>query len=331
MRKISVGRLTLGIVLAILGIALLLDINYGRDALQTVVKYWPVALILLGLEYVVASRDPESTARVSAGSIIAMAVLLCLAWVYVEAPVAFLGFQGFGFSFPGQEEYVIELPVNEAFGTASTRVNVEAIHDVTITGSTENSVAGTARITVRARTTAEAKRVAEELRVVGRPSGSTLYIEVSRPKDLSRFVSIQPSFVLTMPSAGSVASNTISGNTSISGITGDVNVDSISGNVTIDAMPASVSANVISGNVTMTLNSDMKSVYAKTISGHILINAPAGTGGSINFGSVSGNVQTSLPGIEVTSSPGRRSASGKFGTGVTTIQMNTVSGDAIIR
>ncbi|HEX2987829.1 MAG TPA: DUF4097 family beta strand repeat-containing protein [Chloroflexota bacterium] len=331
MRKISVGRLTLGLILAVLGIALLLDINYGRDTLQTVVKYWPVALILLGLEYVVASRDPESTARVSIGSIIAMAVVLCLAWVYVEAPVSFLGFQGFGFSYPGQEEYVIELPVNEAFGTASTRVNVEAIHDVTITGSADNSVVGTARITVRARTIADAKRVAEQLRVVGRPSGSTLYIEISKPSDLTRFISIQPSFVLTMPSTGSVTSNTISGDTSIAGITGDVSVDSISGNILVDGAPSSVSANAISGNVHVTLNSGMKSVYAKTISGEILINAPEGTGGNMTFSSVSGNVETRLSGIQVTSSPGRRTASGRFGTGDTTIQLNTVSGGAVIR
>ena len=331
MRKISVGRLTLGIVLAVLGVALLLDMNYGRDALDTVVRYWPVALILLGLEYVLASRDPENTARVSIGSIIAMAVILCMAWVYVEAPISFMGLSHFGFNYPGQEEYVVELPVNEAFGTASTRVNVEAIHDVIISGTTESAVTGIATITVRARTTSEAKQVAEQLTVEGRPSGSTLYIEINRPENLSRFVSIQPSFTLYMPFAGSVTSKTISGETRIAGIQGDLTVDSISGDIVLDAMPASVTANLISGSLNMTLNSGMKNVYAKMISGGVLINAPVGTGGSVNFTSVSGSVVSSLPGIQNSSSPGRHTASGQFGTGATNIQITTVSGSATVR
>lgn len=330
MRTTSVGRLTLGVVLAVLGVALLLDMNYGQNTLDIVVRYWPGALILLGLEYVIASRDPENRTRVSVGSIIFLAVALCLAWVYVEAPGSFWGLPNFGFSYPGQEQYTVELPVNEAFGTASTRLSVEAIHDVTVTGGEGNAVTGTAVVTVRARSTSEARRVAEELRVTARPSGSTLYLEVSRPQDLSRFVSIQPSFTISMPAGGSLIAKTVSGSMRISGVTGDVSVDNVSGSITLDGMPSSVDADLVSGSITMGLNSDTKSVDIDAVSGSVRINAPAGTGGTVDFSSVSGGVDTSFSGIQETSKPGRRTATGQFGSGKTDIKVNTVSGSLSI-
>jgi len=330
MRTTSVGRLTLGVALAVLGVALLLDMNYGQNALGIVVRYWPAALILLGLEYVIASRDQENRTRVSAGSIVLLAVVLCLAWVYVEAPVSFWGFPHFGISLPGQEQYVVELPVNEAFGTASTRLNVEAIHDVTITGSAGNAVTGTAVVTVRARSQSEAKRVAEQLRVTARPSGSTLYLEVSRPENLSRFVSIQPAFTISMPASGNLIVKTVSGEVYIAGVSGNVSVDNVSGSVTLDGMPASVDADVVSGSLRMTLNSDMESVDVDMVSGSVHIDAPEGTGGTVDFSSVSGSVNTSFSGIQETSKPGNRTATGQFGTGNTRIKVDTVSGSLSI-
>ena len=330
MRTTSVGRLTLGVVLAVLGVALLLDMNFGQNALSIVVRYWPAALILLGLEYVLASRDPENRTKVSAGSIVLLAVALCLAWMYVEAPVSFWGFHNFGFSFPGQAQYTVELPVSEAFGTASTRLSVEAIHDVTITGAAGNAVTGTAEVTVRARSVSEARQVAEQLRVTARPSGSTLYLEVSRPDSLSRFVSIQPSFTISMPSTGSLSVRTVSGRTHIVGVTGDVSINSVSGGVSLDEMPASVDADLISGSLTMTLNQDMEFADINTVSGSVSIDAPDGTGGTVDFGSVSGSVDTSFSGIQETSKPGRRTATGEFGTGTTRIKVNSVSGSLSI-
>lgn len=331
MRKTSVGRLTLGIVLAVLGIALLLDLNYGQNVLEKVVRYWPVALIFLGLEYVLAARDPENQARVSVGAIVLMGVVLSFAWVYVEAPVSFWGLGDFGFSYPGQEQYVVEIPVDEPFGTASTRLNVEAIHDVTVTGTTGDKVAGTATVIVRARTVSEAKRVGEQLRVEARPSGSTLYLEVERPEGLSKFVSIQPSLTIAMPSDGDLTAKTVSGEMRISGISGDVVANNVSGRVALDGLPSSVEVDVVSGSVDMALNSKMTSVNITTVSGGVLIDAPEGTGGSVDFSSVSGSVNSSEKGIENTRRPGKNTAAGEFGTGFTDIRVRTVSGSLTIR
>ncbi|MGE5580539.1 MAG: DUF4097 family beta strand repeat-containing protein [Bacillota bacterium] len=338
MRKIGVGRLTLGLVLALLGISLLLDLNYGYSTLETVVRYWPAVLILLGLEYLLVARDPESSARLSFGAVLALIILVFLATAYVEFP-GFVGFADFGWSFPGQEQYTIELPVDEQFGAEMSRLDIEAVHDVIVRGTDGDRVQGTARLTVRARTANEAKRVAEQIRVVGRPSGSTLYIEIDRPDDASKLVSIQPSFELSMPRRGNLESETISGDTEISGITGDVSIKSISGKIVLDDKPSSVRADLISGDLQMTLNPDMKTARVKTISGDVLINVPPGTGGNLDFSSVSGSLDFtsvsgtpgSSSGIRTTTNPGRRTATGSFGTGSTDVDINTVSGDAVIR
>lgn len=338
MRKISVGRLTLGLVLAVLGISLLMDFNFGYSTLEIVVQYWPVVLILLGLEYVLKARNPESSARISFGSVLALIILLGLAAAYVGVP-GIVHISTFGWSFPGQEQYTIEIPIDEHFGAATQRLNIEAIYDVTVTGTDGDKVQGVARVAVRARNATEAKRVAEQLQVVARPSGSTLYIEVSRPGNLSKFISIQPAFHLSMPGTGSIEVKTVSGDVDISGITGDVNVESISGEVVLDDEPSSVRASLISGDLELTLNSEMKSVQAKTVSGDVTINAPAGTGGNLDFSSVSGNLDFSradgapgtFSGITTTNSPGRRRANGKFGSGGTGIDIESVSGDLVIR
>jgi len=59
-------------------------LKHGSESGRSlVVRYWPVALILLGLEYVVASRDRENCVGVSVGSIILLALALCFAGAYV--------------------------------------------------------------------------------------------------------------------------------------------------------------------------------------------------------------------------------------------------------
>jgi hypothetical protein len=329
MRRVSVGRFTLGLVLAILGVALLLDLNYGWNSLDTVIHYWPAVLILLGLEYVLAARDPEQSARVSIGSVVVIAVLLCLAWVY-----SISGFVGnwswIGISYPGQEVYTIELPVNAPF-SGSTRLDVKALRDVVITGTESGAVNGTAAVEVRARTKNEARQVAEKLSVTARPSGQTVYLEIETPENLSKFVAIHPSFSLLVPASASISSHTVSGDTEIANVRGDVVAGSISGEVRVDAAPASVAIDTISGDVSATLDKDTRNLSIKTISGNAVLNAPTGTGGDLSFSAVSGDVSSSLPGIENSRSPGRHTASGRFGTGATSVHMSTVSGNLTIR
>lgn len=333
MRTISVGKLTLGLVLLAVGTAFVLQQNFGYvNAVETVARYWPLAVVALGLEFVFAARDQESRVRVSAGSILGMLLVFGIA--------AAFGIGGFGvymwdgFRVPlisGIEKYTVEVPVNEPFGTGSTKLEIQAIGDITLTGAADHTVAGTASITVRARTQAEARQIAERLSVSSRPVGGTLLIEVPRPSDIPSYVSIQPSYVLSVPSTADVVGKTVSGDTRISGITGNIDVDTVSGNIYLDDLPHSLNVNVVSGDVEATLNKDMTRISINSVSGDVAIEAPEGTGGKLNFGAVSGDVESTLPGISVESKPGHKSASGTFGTGKTTVDVNTVSGDLTIR
>lgn len=332
-RTTSVGRLTLGLVLVAVGIASVLQISFGYvNAVDTVVRYWPLALVLLGLEFILAARDPESRARVSVGSIVVMTLVVAAASAYSVG-----GFQidlGNGLRVPlvsGTESYTVQVPVNEPFGTGSTKLEVQASGDVALTGTADHTVVGTASITVRARSQSEARQVAEKLTVSARPVGGTLVVEVPRPAGIPEYAQIQPSYTLSVPSGANIESKTVSGDTKVTGVTGNIKVSAVSGDVFVDNLPHSLNVDVVSGDVEVTLNKDMTNLAVKSISGDVSISAPAGTGGKLSFNAVSGDVDSSLSGITVTSKPGHKSASGTFGTGVTSVDVSTVSGDITIR
>lgn len=330
MQKKSIGGLTLGLSLMALGCGLLLDRNFGQDVLGTIVRLWPVALILLGIEYLFASRDPENRIRANVPAILTLILVLCLAWAYVQTPYVWSSFgtlriNGFNINV-GQERYEFDVPVEGMSWSGVSRLNVEAVGDVTVTGSDDDSVSGTATISVRARTQAEAKKIAEQVKVETKRSGSTLYIKITRQGSVTTASSVSGSFRLSAPASADVTVNTVSGDVKIEGLGGDVAIDTVSGDIDVDDSPGKIDVNTVSGEVETILGEDMDAFSASTVSGDVRIEAPEGTGGTVDFGSVSGGVKTERSGIDITSNPGRRTASGRFGTGRTAIKVNTISG-----
>jgi len=330
----TVGRYTLGIVLVALGVALALEVCGVTPAFrEEFVKWWPLAIVLLGVEYLLVSRDPEVKVRISGGAVFLTVLVLATAWFYhagsTWSDLFHLG--GFGDFIAGSHTYTVEVPINEAFGTGVTGLSVRAAGDVVVTGEGTGSVTGTATVRVRARTAEQAKRYAEEMKLVPRYSGKTLYLEISRPGSVPAAIGMYPSFVLTVPSDSDLEIRTVSGDIEVDGVCGSLVLDSVSGDVRVDESPVRVSVNMVSGDFEGVLGNDMDELFVKNVSGDVKIEVPAGTGGSVEAKTVSGSITDSKGTLNITKASGRRQASGPLGTGSTAIEVEAVSGDVSFR
>lgn len=326
----TVGRYTLGFVLVALGAALALE-SYGAFPAfrEGFLKWWPLAFVILGVEYIVLSRDPEVNVRISGGAVFLTVLVLASAWVYDVGSAwgGLIRIGGFGDFLAGSNTCTLEAPINEAFGTGVTGLSVRATGDVVVTGEGTGSVTGTATLKVRARTVEEAQRYADEMKLVPRYSGKTLYLEFTRPSSVPASISVLPSFVLNVPEDSDLEVRTVSGDIEVKGVRGRLDLDSVSGDVFVDENPLRVDVNMVSGDFEGVLGSDMDELFVKTVSGDIEIEVPEGMGGTVQARTVSGSISDSGEGLNITKSPGRRQASGSIGAGRTKIDVDTVSGD----
>lgn len=323
----AVGKLTLGVVLVVLGLALASDIYGGTSEMrELLLKWWPLAIVLLGLEYIAVSRNPEVSACLSGGAVFLIILAIGAGVFYGTGSrwSRYIQISDYGnWGITARQGHTYEIEINEAFGTGVTELDVRAIGDVIVNGAPVDSVTGTATITVRGRTVAEAERYAEDIKVVPRYSGKTLYLEVVRPDSVPREVSYAPSFVLTVPESADLDIETVSGRIDISGVTGRLDLNNVSGSVEVDGSPSRVRANVVSGGFDGSLGPQMEEMSVNSVSGSVRIKVPDGTGGSVHAISVSGSIDGNVP---VKQSPGRSEASGNIGNGSTDIDVETVSG-----
>jgi|GEM_PF-1275899 len=330
----TVGKYTLGIVLIAVGLMVVLETAgvapFPRDAFLT---WWPLTIVFLGLEYTLASRDPEVRVRISGGAVFLTVLALGFAWAY----------QAYGWTdliniqYPGNfiagptEAYIYEIPIDEAFGTGVTGLSVSATGGVIVTGTATRSVTGTATVTVRAKSLDEAKQYAGEVKLVPRYSGKTLYLEVHRPGSLAGKASVHSSFVLTVPEDSDLKLSSVSGSVEVQGVRGRLELDCVSADIRLDDSPSRVEVTSVSGDFEGVLGSEMEELSIETVSGDVSIEVPEGTGGSVKAVTVSGSITSPGDVIKASRSGGRRKAEGSVGSGKTAIEIETVSGDVTFR
>lgn len=94
MRTHRVGTITFGCMLIVLGILLIVHLFVPTLTYTAILNYWPVILIVLGIEILVANSRSEKTAFTYDGwSIFLMFMILCftmcmgiLDWLLVNLP-----------------------------------------------------------------------------------------------------------------------------------------------------------------------------------------------------------------------------------------------------
>jgi DUF4097 and DUF4098 domain-containing protein YvlB len=124
--------------------------------------------------------------------------------------------------------------------------------------------------------------------------------------------------------------SSVSGNVSLEAVTGRIRAESVSGNVDVMDVSGILSASSVSGNVTAQVTRVTGSgevMKFSSVSGNVVVRAPANLDADIEMSSVSGSLKTDFP-IEVREpryGPGR-SARGRLGSGTNSLRITTVSG-----
>jgi DUF4097 and DUF4098 domain-containing protein YvlB len=127
----------------------------------------------------------------------------------------------------------------------------------------------------RARTLQEAKDALGRVNVHVEERGSRAQVSAHYPRTEDRGprqnVSVSVQYTLTAPENTRISANTLSGNVSVSGITGDLNLVTISGDVTATDAARVMSAKSTSGKVELVnLRSEVR-LEAETVSGDIIL------------------------------------------------------------
>src|SRR5215831_20625592 len=176
----------------------------------------------------------------------------------------------------------------------------------------------------------------ETVQIEDRSTAGTIDIGVRYPHHCNDCnASVQ--FQVQVPRSISYSFNgilSISGDVSVTGITGRLNASTVSGTVHVTDVTGSVSAKSVSGDVDVEIsrlegNDDMT---FSTVSGNVNARMPAGLDGHVEMSSFSGSIDTSFP-IQIQEAKftsGRR-ASGQIGSGSRRLRMSTMSGNLSLK
>lgn len=198
--------------------------------------------------------------------------------------------------------------------------------DVIVTGYDGDSIMVTATKKGRDR---------DQIEVEDRSGSANVDIGVKYPKKRNCDASIR--FEVQVPRSvkydfDHIAS--VSGDVSVSGVTGRLNASAVSGDVHITDVSGSVSASAVSGDVKVEINrldgsDDMK---FNTVSGDVSVTLPGSLDADVDMSSFSGSIKTDFA-IEVRSERygSRNSARATLGEGSRRLKMSSVSGDLSLR
>lgn len=123
--------------------------------------------------------------------------------------------------------------------------------------------------------------------------------------------------------------SSFSGNVEVSNVTGELRAESVRGDVDIKGVSGLVSASSHSGNVSVQIDQAQgrNNMRFSSISGNVIVRAPAGLDALIDMSSMTGLLKTDFP-IEIQErryGPGRI-ARGRLGNGNQILHMTSVSG-----
>lgn len=280
------GKYTAALVLLAVGIALIVDLSTGRNVTETLLRWWPVVLIALGVEYLVlslVSRESGKKLGIAFGSLFfaaaislaALAVSGAAGWQSLLDRVGQFGWFGDASSYLSEEDgLAVELePVRTAVdGGVESVLLRNRIGSVTIrAGDVEAiEVRGTVRVPESAKNAADiARRTALQ---VGRDGGR---IEMAVQGGEYRVFGIKQrprvDLAVTVPrglkadwhldlTSGKVdaaglkvrdrlRAETVNGEVVLEDIDGDVTADSTRGGITVRNVRGSVIANTTFGRI----------------------------------------------------------------------------------
>jgi DUF4097 and DUF4098 domain-containing protein YvlB len=196
---------------------------------------------------------------------------------------------------PEQTERIVQ---TVKVGQAGTLDLSNISGDVQVTGTGDDEIVIEAVKRVRHRDPDEARRLLQALRVDIGTVGDRVEVRTTYPRRGSsgdRGVSARVDYTISVPAGAAVSVKTISGDASVTKVTGEVRAETVSGDVTVSATPNVTLAKTVSGDVTAREVAGAANLTLGTVSGTVIASGLKAR--SLECGSVSGDIQ--LSGIEV--------------------------------
>lgn len=179
MRRFRVGTLSMGVVLIALGIALIVGQFNSIATIDTLIKWWPIILFLLGGEilwYVYRAKEQEARVKYDVFSIFMIFIIICSSTVVYA--VTEIGIIPEMTKMVSAKEYTLKTPYYECdIDNSIKKIVVESISkDLTFRSYDGNKVivSGNARVSTDSKKTAES--IIGEYKVNYKKIGDTLYI-----------------------------------------------------------------------------------------------------------------------------------------------------------
>lgn len=164
--------------------------------------------------------------------------------------------------------------------------------DVRVTGTGGDEIVIEAVKRVRHRDADQARRLLQELRVDIGTVGDRVEIRTSYPRRSGgERGSARVDYTISVPTGAAVSVKTISGDASVTKVSGEVRAETVSGNVNVTATPNLSQAKTVSGDVTARDVDGTANLTLGTVSGTVIANGLKAR--SLECGSVSGDIQLS--------------------------------------
>jgi hypothetical protein len=199
--------------------------------------------------------------------------------------------------------------------------------DVTVTGYDGNAVTVTG--------TKEGANP-DVITIEDRSTGSTVNIGVHYPNNCHNCdASVQ--FKVQVPRSISYNFDrlrSISGDVSVSGVTGRVDASTVSGEVRVTDVAGSVSGKSVSGDVEVELTrlDGADDMHFSTVSGDVSVKVPAALDANVEMSSFSGSLDTTFPiQIQKDTFTTRQTATGQVGSGGRRLHISTISGSVSLK
>lgn len=265
MRQWKIGTISMGILLIVVGVLCIINQIGGYSIVEALLKWWPISLIMLGLEILVMSfvaRNSETKIRFDGFSIfIIIIILLFSCGAYFVQDIANGGLTSRIVNFNYNSRY--ETRENKNFSIASNGVTkliaTNQNGNIVIGKSTSDKIEINANITIRNNDEEYAKSIVESLVVI---EGSDL-LRVSTSKgiyssDKYKIQGVTVDYDIKIPNNievevenkfGNIEVANNIGNLKVTNSNGDIDISNIAGSVTLNNKFGFIKVNNVEGDL----------------------------------------------------------------------------------
>lgn len=263
MRQWRVGSLSMGIFLIVLGAALLLNRIGGIDASEILFKWWPVILILLGLEILGHEYFSKGTSpKIKYDGISVFIIIIILVFSFGAFIVSFFSntngrltfSNGIFDNYKYNSQFTKKVNINA--GNSNKLRLINSYGKIQIQQSDGNIIEVTAEINIRNNDEKYAKEVSDKVVEIEKGSEISVATNTSDYLDKTKIQFVEVNYTIKVPSKISVAAENEYG---------DVTAEDVDGNLNILDKNANIDVSSVSGD--LTINNEYGEINAHDIKG----------------------------------------------------------------